>query len=237
MMKGKYNKEFIEKLKKLYLGEKLSLDKVAKKLNCPQGSMRWLLRKYKIPIRGVKEASRLNHWWVGRHHTKKTIRKMRKSSLGKPGTTNGRHRTEAEKKSMGKKLKIIMKLKWQNPEYVAKALKSWRRNPNKQERKLNTILQNLFPNEYKMNTKGKVMVLGGKVPDFVNVNGQKKIVELYGDYFHSRRFAERCNKEFKPPQDRIDYFKKLGWDTIVIWGKELKDTQNLESKLLEFNDR
>lgn len=222
-----YDKKFAKKLRDMYIGQKLSAIKVAKKLHCPRGSMRWFLRKYKIPIRGAKEASRLNHWWVGRHHTKKTIKKMRKSSLGKPGTTNGRHRTETEKKSMGEKLKVIMKLKWQDPEYVAKALKSWRRTPNKSEMELNAIMQNLFPNEYKMNTRGEVMVLGGKVPDFVNVNGQKKIIELYGDYWHRN----------DNPQDRIDMFKKLGWDTIVIWGHELKDAQNLKNKLLEFNDR
>ena len=69
------------------------------------------------------------------------------------------------------------------------------------------------------------MILSGKIPDFVNVNGKKKLIELYGDYWHRN----------DNPQDRINLFKKFGWDTLVVWEKELKDEILLKEKILEFN--
>jgi hypothetical protein len=75
------------------------------------------------------------------------------------------------------------------------------------------------------------MVIAGKCPDFINCNGEKKIIELFGDYWH---LGEN-------PQERIDEFKPFGFDTLVIWEKELKNANGLKEKLLNFceseNDR
>jgi G:T-mismatch repair DNA endonuclease (very short patch repair protein) len=106
--------------------------------------------------------------------------------------------------------------------------------PNKKEIKLNTILQSLFPNEYSINVKGEVMILGGKVPDFVNINGQKKVIELFGDYWHSDEFIQRTGHSVSE-EDRMDYFKQFGWDTLIIWEHELKDKNLLKEKILKFN--
>lgn len=44
---------------------------------------------------------------------------------------------------------------------------------------------------------GKV-IIGGKNPDFINEKN-KKLIEVYGDYWHKGQ----------NPQDRIDYFVKF----------------------------
>lgn len=85
----------------------------------------------------------------------------------------------------------------------------------------------MVPKEYQINVKAEVMTLGGKVPDFVNVNGQKKIIELFGDYWH----------EPEEEQERIDLFAKYGYQTLVIWDYELKDVNKLKEKILEFHTR
>ena len=36
-------------------------------------------------------------------------------------------------------------------------------------------------------------------------------------------------------QNRIDYFKQFGWDTLVIWEHELKDERAVINRLLEFH--
>ena len=57
------------------------------------------------------------------------------------------------------------------------------------------------------------MVLGGKIPDWVNVNGKKRVIELYGNYFHNPKYFP----EKQTPEDRINYFKQFGYDTLIIW--------------------
>jgi len=49
-------------------------------------------------------------------------------------------------------------------------------------------------------------------PDFINTNSKKEVVELYGDFWHKNQ----------NPQDRIDKFKKYGFECKVIWEKEFK---------------
>ena len=59
----------------------------------------------------------------------------------------------------------------------------------------------------------------------MNINGRKSLIELYGDYWHKN----------DNPQDRIDHFKQFGFDTLVIWEKELKDQEMLVNKLQNFH--
>ena len=60
---------------------------------------------------------------------------------------------------------------------------------------------------------GNRLQIGKKFPDFVHKEGGKKLIEVYGDYWHRGQ----------DPQDRINYFEKYGWECIVIWEKELKE--------------
>ena len=49
-----------------------------------------------------------------------------------------------------------------------------------------------------------------RIPDFVN-RKDKKIIEVYGDYWHRG----------ENPQDKIDEYSRVGWDCIVIWEHEI----------------
>jgi len=109
----------------------------------------------------------------------------------------------------------------QDKEFLSLAMK--KRQPNKKEILLNNLLQELsLPYRYVGNGQ---FILGGKCPDFLNVNGQKKLIELFGDYWHKG----------ENPQVRIDYFKQYGFDTLVIWECELTEPSKLEERLLTFN--
>ena len=50
-------------------------------------------------------------------------------------------------------------------------------------------------------------------PDFINKKS-KKIIELYGDYWHNKTDAILRDKR------RIKTYKKHGYDTLVIWEHE-----------------
>lgn len=130
-----------------------------------------------------------------------------------------------EEKRKNRKLHRKLALKsWQDPKFVAKQMKARGVKLNKQELHLNTFLQSILPNEYKFVGDGE-FILVGKCPDFVNINGQKKIIELYGDYWHRNDI----------PQDRIDLFAKYGYQTLIIWERELKKEVSLKAKVIEFN--
>lgn len=121
-------------------------------------------------------------------------------------------------------IKKANKKKWQNPEFVSKQMKSRNVTPNKTEKFLEKVLNKILPKEYKFVGDGK-FILAGKCPDFLNINGKKKLIELFGSYWHRN----------DNPRNRINLFKDYGYSTLVIWENELKDLIRLKEKILEFN--
>ena len=115
-----------------------------------------------------------------------------------------------------------IRARWKDPEFAQKMFIKWGKRPNKTESYLNKILQDSFPNEWKYVGDGQVWI-DGKNPDFININGSKKIIELDGEYWHKD----------KNSKERIKLFKKFGYETLVITDKELKNGQYLD-KLKEF---
>jgi G:T-mismatch repair DNA endonuclease (very short patch repair protein) len=111
------------------------------------------------------------------------------------------------------------------PEVLRKVLKAVCAKPNKAEQNLYQLLQGIFPNEYKFVGDGSV-IIGGKCPDFIGVNSQKKLIELYGDYWH--RNDDEGN--------RIFYFRLLGYETLIVWEYELKDLEKLRQRILDFHN-
>lgn len=130
------------------------------------------------------------------------------------------------------KLRKSTKNLWKNKNYrekVVKAiLKSSRIKPNKKEKLLNELLQKVLPNEYEFVGDGKI-ILGGLCPDFVNVNGQKKLIELYGDYWHNLPDKKKIDEQ------RLVVYEAYGYKTLIIWEHELKDLNKVKTKILEFN--
>lgn len=178
--------------------------------------------------------------WLGKKHSERAKEKNRLKHLGKKHSEETKHKNaEISRKRwqdpvLKKKMIETCKRNWQNAEFKEKHLKAILKGnqvkPNKAELKLNAILQSILPNEYALNVKGDIMILGGKIPDFVNTNGQKKIIEMFGDYWHTKRI----NNYLATEKGRIEYFRKLGWDTLIIWESELRDLKELSEKLLKF---
>ena len=157
-------------------------------------------------------------------------------SKGKPSWNRGLTKeTDERLVETSKKISKLMKSNMLDPEYKEKHIRATllanKLKPNKPEKFLIKLFQKLFPNEYKYVGDGQV-IIAGKCPDFVNINGQKKIIELYGDYWHGEERTGRTNEEEE--QQRIEHFAKFGFQTLVIWEHELREPFLLESKIKGF---
>lgn len=129
-----------------------------------------------------------------------------------------------------------VKKRWQDPGFRERTLKAMFRSmelrPTKPEIILDKFLQQLLPNEYKYVGDGSFLV-GYKSPDFVNINGQKKIIELFGDYCHSEKITGVPNDQHV--RERKDIFKKYGYQTLIVWEYEISNLKMLKDKILRFN--
>lgn len=137
----------------------------------------------------------------------------------------GVHLSEKHRASIGEASKRVWagtseekKNQWQGK--IRKSLQCF---PNKPETAVLSILDSLYPGEWKFVGDGQV-IISGKNPDFINVNGQKKIIELFGDYWHRGKKAE----------DRAAIFSPFGYQTLVIWERELKNPDLLINKIRVF---
>ena len=192
-----------------------------------------------------KEKLSKNHakYWLGKKRSPETIKKMIKGKLGCKHTKKSKEKISKNSakiwlgQSFSKinkhNLSLQTKKNWQNDDYVKMMCKSRRMKPNKSEIKLDKLLQKYFPKEYKYVGDGKQGSFFGKIPDWINVNGQKKIIEHNGDYWHGEKITGRTKKQEE--QQRIDHFTKFGYKTLIIWENELKDETKLLDKIDNFN--
>lgn len=59
-------------------------------------------------------------------------------------------------------------------------------------------------------------------PDFASNNGFKKLIEVYGDYWHSRPGARKRDEK------RLEVYAKYGYKTLVLWEHEIKESTEKE---------
>jgi G:T-mismatch repair DNA endonuclease (very short patch repair protein) len=139
------------------------------------------------------------------------------------------YQTEEYKNKIG----AIASKNWQNRDYALSVIKAISKEPNKKEMKLSYILRHVAPHEFGYNGDARLgVVLLGKTPDFVNINGKNQVIELFGDYWHGEVMTGRNNED---EENRlIEHYKNLGYDCLIIWEKELKNKQRVKEKITEF---
>ncbi len=155
---------------------------------------------------------------------------LRQSHLGIPCTEQVkaklREKTHSEKWKAQRS--IDSQTLWENPEYIKHVTQGWAQRPNRSELVLEDILNKNFP-QFKYNGNYDLGIsLNRMIPDFVNVDGKKEVIEVFGDYFH-RRNAPWKRSEL----GRIMAFNSIGYRCLVIWASELKKLpeENIVSKI------
>lgn len=135
-------------------------------------------------------------------------------------------------------IKALAQRLWSNPEYKEKRLrellKASSKTPTKPELKLNEVLEGLFPGEFKYNGSRGDVILAGYMPDFINVNGKKQIIELYGCYWHGCKECGHNDAKIRAyDKKRLAKIRNLGWKSFVVWEHDLNGTQ-LKDHLVGF---
>ncbi len=146
--------------------------------------------------RFIKGDPRITGWPKGRKHSEESRRKM---SLAR----------------IGRKL---------SDKHIANIVKASQVRPSRPEIELGKILNRIFPGEYKYVGNGAVLV-ARKNPDFINIKGKNKVIELFGEYWHKDEDA----------QARINIFKSAEYEALIVWESELKDLKSLEQRLKNFH--
>lgn len=123
------------------------------------------------------------------------------------------------------------RLLWQDKGFREKQRISRAMKPNKAEISLYNIIERIYPGEYKY-TGDFSFSIDGLSPDFVNCNGQKKIIELFGRYWH-----EKSKDRYRyTAKGRKEAFAKFGYTTLIIWDDELSNIKKLKEKLETFHN-
>jgi len=168
-----------------------------------------------------------NHPLFGKPRSKETRKRLALANIGKKATEETKLKMRAVVRD--EKFKAMVsetsKKRWANPEYAKRVMKKIHAKPNNVELRIKDILETLFSTEWKYVGSGEVWI-GGKNPDFINVNGQKKIIEFFGHRWHGPEDEET----------RRAHFKQYGFETLVVWGNDLKNLESLKEKLRGFHE-
>jgi hypothetical protein len=108
----------------------------------------------------------------------------------------------------------VLELYRSDPDYRRRVLSN-RRPTDIEERLIKIINEYRLP--YKYTGDGSFWI-GGKNPDFVNINSGKIAIDLFGDFWHEPSEVE----------SRKSAFADFGWQLIILWGHELKCLKDSE---------
>ncbi len=229
---------------KMYLVDKLSILNTAKHFGLGYKKTRNILLKNGIKLRKKNTKGLHKHSDDTKHKMSLSVSGEKNHNFGKKNPLwkliIEKHRNKILndpelKKEFYKNISRIRKEKGlskgeNNPMSKTENVEKWAKSnsnlsPNKKELKLFEIVLKLNKN-YKLNTRGELIVIGNRIPDIVNIN-EKKIIELFGDYWHKN--------ETKEEQDnRMNTYKNNGYSALIVWETELKNEDLLIKKLNNF---
>ncbi len=147
----------------------------------------------------AKYSKGVNNSFYGKKHTKQTIEKIRSNNWYRKGTL------------------FFDVLKISRDEWLRRKMKGQENRPTKPEIYLNNLIMK-YNLPFKYVGDGSVIIYGLN-PDFIECNGKKKIIEVFGDYWHDpkkRKIAYTATE-----YGRKNIFAKLGYSTLILWEHEL----------------
>lgn len=179
----------------------------------------------------------------GKKLSSETRQKISKAGKGKKRSLETRQKISVAVKNRKppspetrKKKSTSMKKRWQDPKFAKRVLEAQIaatpfNSPNKTELRVLTLLDKLFPSEYKFVGNGQ-LIIGSRCPDFANCNGEKKLIEYDSEFWHKKN---RIVSERTADVRRKMHFAKYGYETCIVHERELLGSEaRLKSKLVKF---
>jgi len=153
--------------------------------------------------------------FTGHHHTIESRRKTSQALSGERNPFYGKHHSLDFRRRQSEIMAQRSKQLWRDPEWrqrtIAASFAGRSRKPNKLEKKLiELITEASLPFKY---TGDGSVIIHGFVPDFIECNGQKLIIELFGDYWHTKADMRK----------KAGAYNHYGYNTLFIWEHELKE--------------
>lgn len=180
--------------------------------------------------------------FYGRHHTESTKAKLRlvcreygntpeanrkKSMPGELNPFYGKHHTPDARKRMSEAKKKLC----QDPKYLQKIMIARDMKPNKSERTLDNLLNKHYPGKWKYVGDGRDGTsIGGKVPDWININGSKAVIELFSDYWHSMPGQSST----RTAEGTLKHYACYGFKCLIIDWKEVRHPSGVLQKVAAF---
>lgn len=154
----------------------------------------------------------------GHNHTIEARQKMSMAHKGQNTWSKGSKKTEETRIRNS----IASRRMWADSEYRAKVIQGMIRanhqRPTKPEQRLlDIVCTNNLPFKY---TGDGSFIIHGVNPDFVNSNGAKLVIEVFGDYWHNNQRNQLTWK--RTELGRIMLFNSYGFKCIVFWESELE---------------
>lgn len=100
---------------------------------------------------------------------------------------------------------------WDTPERARRTAAAQNRKPSVPEVRFGETLEREFPSQWKYVGDGEVWI-GGKNPDFINIDGHKLLIEAYTPYFKIKDFGTIENFM----RQRSAHFRTYGFQTIFV---------------------
>lgn len=184
---------------------------------------------------------------LGKHLSEEAKRKLSKFHKGLYLTKETKNKLSKISKSFWKNPKYLKKMEKRNKK-TSQLLKGRKLSKKTKEKiRLSTIkayqrgCYHITPNIperqiiqiCKLNNLPFNYIGDGKVwfnrfnPDFLSKN-PKYIIEIYGEYHHNLLINKIKHKR------RLKAYSSLGYKTLIIWSKELKNPQRVTEKIIDF---
>ncbi len=148
---------------------------------------------------------------------------FRKTQVERLAKENKEQRDEiAAKVSATRKERFANDPEWKSRE-IKRLVSSHHKRPTSLERIIIGIIDsNNLP--YKYVGDGHV-IINGRCPDFINIDGKKQVIEVFGNYWHDIFDVGR----------KVEHYRKYGFKTLVIWEEELKNHEKVLAKIKSFS--
>lgn len=96
------------------------------------------------------------------------------------------------------------------------------KTPTIPEQKIIDIVSKHFP-DFKYNGNGELaVVLAGMIPDFINTNGKKQVIEVFGDYYH----GQLCKNWKDSELGKTMAYNSIGFDCLILWEHDIKSKKD-----------